>query len=274
MKCEDVQIDLALFVDDQPGGCTEAMNEHLTSCPLCRQTLSELRDNRLRLRSMARPAIPVAVLESIRSSVRAKAQPAVEAYGLLNPGSERRSYSLLFMSYAAGALASLVLGFTFLVLVSASGGGRRSDLGVAKNNLGSPVLISNNSLSAMDQEVLSPQDYASSRTSIAAISPSVNPQGSLISLTRSLMNGELKDDEVVVVADVYQNGSAQIAEVVEPSRNQSAVDELARAFDYDAGPAFVPSTLDRRSSDPVRVILKIQSVYVSTKPHPRRTRSL
>jgi hypothetical protein len=99
---------------------------------------------------------------------------------------------------------------------------------------------------------------------IAGESPSINPQGALVALTRSLVRGEMKDDEVVVVADVFGNGLAQIAEVVEPSHDRHAVAQLQKALESDPAYApFVSADMDRRS-DPVRVVLKIQSVNVNT----------
>jgi hypothetical protein len=99
---------------------------------------------------------------------------------------------------------------------------------------------------------------------VAGESPSVNPQGALVALTRSLVRGEMKDDEVVVVADVFGDGLAQIAEVVEPSHDRRAVDRLQKALEAGSDSApFVSADMDRRS-DPVRVVLKIQNVNVST----------
>jgi hypothetical protein len=75
----------------------------------------------------------------------------------------------------------------------------------------------------------------------------------------------MRDDEVVVVADVFGNGLAQIAEVVEPSHDQRAVEQLQQALQSDPAFApFVPATLDQRSNS-IRVILKIQNVNVSTR---------
>jgi hypothetical protein len=86
----------------------------------------------------------------------------------------------------------------------------------------------------------------------------------LIALTKALVRGGMKDDEVVVVADVFGNGLAQIAEVVEPSRDRRAVGELEKALDSDPAFApFVPANMENRP-DSVRVILKFQSVNVST----------
>lgn len=271
MRCEDVQLDLALFAGGSPSnGDQTVLNEHLAACPLCRQSLDDLQDIRLGLQRLTRPQIPGPVLNSIREAVRATAQPVRPVYGLLNPGAEVRSYRLLLMSYVVGACASLVLGLTFISLVLSSGTTGRSGPMTASS---SRVMLTNSSpgldISRLD---LSAKDYANTRSDIAAVSPSVNPQGSLIDLTRSLVSGDLKDDEVVVVADVFENGSAQIAEVVEPSRNHNAVGELARALDYEStNTPFVPATMDQRS-DTIRVVLKIQSVNVSTKERPRRTR--
>jgi hypothetical protein len=78
------------------------------------------------------------------------------------------------------------------------------------------------------------------------------------------VRGEMKEDEVVVVADVFSNGLAQIAEVVEPTNNWKTVNELEEALKNDPDYApFVPAKADHRS-ETVRVIFKIQHVEVDT----------
>ena len=91
----------------------------------------------------------------------------------------------------------------------------------------------------------------------------------MVALTSSLVRGEMNDDEVVVVAEVFGNGLAKIDEVVEPSKNRRAVGELEKALksDPDFAP-FVPANLDQRP-DSVRVVLKIQNVNVSTRIRPK-----
>jgi hypothetical protein len=114
-----------------------------------------------------------------------------------------------------------------------------------------------------DLSISSPA-FANTRSAVAEESPSVNPNGALIALTKSLVRGHMEDDEVVVVADVFGNGLARIAEVVEPSEDRHAVRELERALESDPAFApFVPASVDRRS-ETVRVILKIQHVDVDT----------
>jgi hypothetical protein len=107
-------------------------------------------------------------------------------------------------------------------------------------------------------------EYARSRMAIAGESPSINPRGALVALTKSLVRGEMRDDEVTVVADVFSNGLAQVAEVVEPSHDRRAIEELQKALQSDPSFApFVPADVDKRSGT-VRVVLKIQNVNVRT----------
>jgi len=68
-----------------------------------------------------------------------------------------------------------------------------------------------------------------------------------------------------VVAEVFGNGLARVDEVVEPSHDRRAVEQLQKALQSDPAYApFVPAKLDRRS-DSVRVVLRIQSVDVDTR---------
>lgn len=276
MRCEDLQFDLALSTDDAiPEKNFEILREHLAACPLCRQKRDDMREVRTALRSLARPRIPDPVILSVRRSLKARVEPTTRPFGIFNATFRVPSFRLWIASYSIGACASVVFGLAFfwLIFLANTNAGRRSANAFAGSR--APVSVAD-PVPGLDSAriVLSPKDFADTRSDIASVSPSVNPQGSLIELTRSLVNNDIRNDEMVVVADVYGNGSAQIAEVVEPSRNQNAVPELARALDYEAVNApFVPATFDQRS-DTIRVVLKIQSVDVSTKEPSRKRRSL
>ncbi|MEP6946446.1 MAG: hypothetical protein ABJA02_11055 [Acidobacteriota bacterium] len=93
----------------------------------------------------------------------------------------------------------------------------------------------------------------------------------MAALSNTLTGHGFRNNEVVVVADVFSNGLARIAEVVEPSQNDRAVDELQRALDSDLSDTpFVPASMDNRPNN-VRVVLKFQTVEVNsrnTKKHP------
>ncbi len=64
---------------------------------------------------------------------------------------------------------------------------------------------------------------------------------------------------MIVVADVFSNGSASLADVVQAPRNKSMLDEFESALRQDA--AFVPASFDRRP-DTMRVVFAVQKVDV------------
>ncbi len=184
----------------------------------------------------------------------------------------REWLALGVMPYGVGAVASLLVAFTFIsVMYSGIGVSDPLSASMRKNSPGAPLLAANkNPFHETILPELSQTDYAFSRADVGGESPSLNPQGALIALTKSLVRGRMKDDEVVVVADVFGDGLAQIAEVVEPSRDRRAVSELQKALDSDPAYApFVPANLDKRS-DNIRVVLRFQSVDVSTTQKHRR----
>ena len=256
MNCREIKIDLALYRD---GGLLPdvrtAVDHHLSRCPLCRQKLAEHEMLGERLRSVPRIQMPESVLLNVRQSFgffppAHNSSPTFQLIGAKGSWLDR-----WLMPLAAGGVASVVAGITMLWLVLMS---PPADLEVAslKKAQGPSVMVA--------RSIQDPSEYAGSRLGFSAESPSVNPQGALVALTRSLVRGEMQDDEVVVVADVFRNGMASIAEVVEPSRDRKAVEELQKALQSDPAFApFVPADFDRRS-DTVRVVLKIQSINVYT----------
>lgn len=272
MKCENLQFNLSIYLDDCLSETERAVvDEHLAQCPLCRQKLSDFQFLRGGLRSLARPELPLDALTSIRSRVGQQAargsQPNLAIFQSETFGEWLHSR---LMPYAVGTAASLIFGLTLLwmLLSAAYIPGRRVELARLEAPAKSAVLVANSNerRSAAGNEFdLSPAEYAQARLTVAGDSPSLNPQGALVALTRSIVRGEMSDDEVVVVADVFGDGLAQIAEVVEPSRDIRAVAELEKALKNDpqyAAP-FVPASYDNRS-ETVRVILKINRVDIKT----------
>ena len=267
MKCSELQFDLSSYADgylaERKFGLVKG---HVESCPLCRQKYAELREIKIGLRRMSRPEISSAFQTQLKRSVIAELRASETRW--LPISSEVRSwFQIRVMPYGVGVLTSIVLGFTFLTMMF-SGNRSLGSLTTATQNSyrSDPVMVASNRGPSRDRYPgsLSASDYAQSRLDISSESPSINPQGALIALTKSLVRGGMKDDEVVVVADVFGNGLAQIAEVVEPSRDHQAIYELQKALDSDPAYApFVASNLDKRS-DNVRVVLKFKSVSVNT----------
>jgi len=272
-KCEEIQFDLPLYSDGSLDVAERSIvDAHLPECPLCRQKLSEFKQLSLGLRSVPRHPVSEEILNSIRAAVadRLAAPSGYPSFQLLD---RRRSWKEIWLvPSTAAAFASLAIGLTLLSFMLTS-----SPVPLSSEYRGS-TRATNIPLFLPGNPDISPGEYASTRVAIAGESPSINPRGALVALTKSLVRGEMHDDEVTVVADVFGNGLAQIAEVVEPSRDQRAVEELERALQSDPSYApFVPANMDQRSSETIRVVLKIQSVNVDTSLRrssdaPRRRR--
>ena len=258
-KCEELQFDLPLYFDGSLN--TEersAIDAHLPQCPLCRQKLSEFEELRAGLKAVPVFSVPDDLIEGIRSAVSARLVPTTipnsPAFHLIE---RRTSWAEIWLiPSSVASMATLVFGFTLLFLVLSSEPTSLATRGPSTQTFDTTFLLADGDLS--------PDQYAQPRLAISGESPSVNPRGALVALTRSLVRGEMHDDEVVVVADVFGNGLAQIAEVVEPSHNSKAVGELQKALQSDPAYApFVPARMDQRG-ETVRVILKIQNVNVTT----------
>jgi len=271
MKCSEIQLDLALHASGVPFGAGESntVRGHLDSCPVCRQRYLEHLEMNASLRRMRRAEISSALKTSIKKNLRAEIHTSRNAW--LPISRDLREWLMLrLMPYSVGVCASLLVALTFLTMMSSGMLGPRNE--PSSIGRGETLLLAGNRNSFDDGGAdISPSEYAKSRLGFADESPSINPRGALVALTKSLVRRGIKSDEVVVVADVFSSGLAQIADVVEPSSNCHAVSELQKALDSDPAYApFVPASLENRP-DSVRVILRFQSVNVDTaKPRRRR----
>jgi hypothetical protein len=251
MRCEEVQNLIAVEADDALLESESVLlNQHLSTCPLCRQERDDIRNVSRSLRMMRRPNLPGDALFAIRNAV---SESLGVSRGFWLSEDRRPWLKAWLVPSSIGSLASVVVALGFLWLLSMA-----------------PVSTPYQMNSVMD-DVYDPSQlaYANERREVAMESPSVNPQGALVALTNSLVRGEMSDDEVVVVAEVFGNGLAKIDEVVEPSKNRRAVGELEKALRSDPKYApFVPADVDQRP-DSVKVVFKIQSVNVSTRIRSR-----
>lgn len=273
MKCLDLQSDITLYADGfLDDGITVAIKNHLEICPLCRQKVAEYREISSSLRSMRRPKISASLQNKLKNSHRSQILVNEKALVAM-PGDVREWLQMRVISYGVGVVASVLVGVTFLTIMF-SGMLRPVANPIAALPTDRSVMLASNlnPFDELDTSPISPLDYAQTRIAVASVSPSVNPQGALIALTRSLIQGGMKDDEVVVVADVFSSGLARVTEVVEPSRDLQAVGELKRALQSDSAYSpFVPSTMEVRPES-VRVVLKFQSVDVRTGLTAKRRR--
>lgn len=262
MKCSQIQDDLAVYADGRISEeSAAAVSAHLKTCPVCRVKNSELVEVRSALRSMTRPAEPSFLRARIKAGV-AQERKAIRRTWLPLAADVRSWLAHSVMPYGVGTVASLALAVGLLVVLNSSAG--RYSQFRAPEPSGFMLAQDRDPWAEPTVDGVSPAAFARSRSDVASESPSVNPKGALVALTRSLVRGNMKDEEVVVVADVFSDGIARIAEVVEPSRDRRAVDELRKAFDSNQLSApFVPAKLEDRPQS-MRVVLRFQTVDVKT----------
>ena len=260
ISCQESQKAFSPYLDGVlPRGAAAALDELLCACPVCRGQLEATRSLVRGLSLVARPSPPVDLANAIRTSLvieraaRAASEPA--------PLHERVTLwlKLRLMPYAVGAVYSMVL---FIAVF----GALRQQLVVLRNLAEARYLEEEHPAWAEGRNgydvtrPLSPDLAVAARAAFTSESPTLNPRGALAKLTLApASDGRPEDDDMIVVADVYSNGRASLAEVVEPPRNRRMVEELQDALRKN--PAFVPASLDRRPQT-MRVVFVLQKMNV------------
>lgn len=259
ISCQESQKSFSPYLDGVlPRGAVDMLDEHLSVCPVCRGRLEATRSLVRGLSLVTRPAPPANLASDIRASLvieraaRAASEPA--------PLHERAVafVKLYLMPYAVGAVYSMIL---FVAVF----GALRQQLRVLRNLAEARYLEDTNPSLASGggydvTRPLSPDLAVAARAQFTTESPTLNPRGALAKLTLApASDGNPEDDDMIVVADVYGNGTASLAEVVEPPRNRRMVEELQDALRKN--PAFVPASLDRRPQT-MRVVFVLQKMNV------------
>ncbi|HEX6732328.1 MAG TPA: zf-HC2 domain-containing protein [Pyrinomonadaceae bacterium] len=260
MLCEETKQSLSAYIDDCVSLPTRvAIDHHLDQCPVCRAEVVGLRSLTRSLNLLPRPTAPpdlsIAISDALAIESAARRQQP-------RPSLSRRIALFLeprLMPYTVGSFASVILfAMMFLALRPHFVALREASL----HNSGVTVVLPANSLYDLNQPV-DAEAFAASRAPYAEESPSLNPGGALAALTRSYSNaprGVNRDgDDMIVVANVFSNGSASLADVVQAPKDKRMLDEFETALRQDA--AFVPASLDRRP-DTMRVVFAVQKVDV------------
>jgi hypothetical protein len=262
MSCDEIQESLSLYVDD---GLTvegrQTCYRHLEVCPVCRAHVVELRSLRSGLAMLSKPEPPAALVPAINAALAVKVaeQRARQHLTRLDRFNE---FALKWlqprpMRYAFSSIASIII---FSAVFAAL----------------RPHMIALHEATMAFQQVqlievppdefikpISPEAYAALRTPFNTESPSLNPKGALATLGWQVdqlqPNDRQDDDNMVIVADVFTNGSASLANVVRAPRDRRVLQEFEDALRKDA--AFVPASLDRRP-ETMRVVFSVQRVEV------------
>ena len=264
MACQETQQSLSLYVDDQLAlPVRAACDEHLRECPVCRTELAEIRALSRSLATMARPVPPANLAASISDALFIEAQAQRRQPKL--PPNVRFAHWIKprLMPYTVGSLASVLLFFVMFnalrphmkALSEAAIAAREADsnsykiiyLGTEGPNIYEPI---------------TPELFAAQRSPFNGESPSINPRGALAALTREQSRGQDEDDDMIVVTDVFSNGRASLADVVQPPRDRRMLDEFQVALRKNA--AFVPAYYDQRP-ETMRVVFVVQKVGVAER---------
>jgi negative regulator of sigma E activity len=259
MTCEETTQLLSQFIDDVlPQPARAALDEHLDRCPVCRAHAAEFRLVSRNLRQLARPVAPIDLASSINAAL------AIEAAAIRQSPERSWLESLTafleprLMPYGVGSFASVVLFAGMFIALSP----HFIALQQASRQL-STVLVFRSSPGFDLNQPVSSEDFSSLRAPFAEQSPSLNPGGALAALTSSYANPRASinqdADDMVVVADVFSNGSASLADVVHAPRDRQMLADFEVALRQSA--AFVPASLDRRP-DTMRVVFTVQKVDV------------
>jgi len=259
MTCEETRELISQFVDDVlPLPVRVGLEQHLDRCPVCRAHVAEFRALSRSLRQLTRPAPPADLAPSINAALLIEAAARRQA-----PARNFTEQLALWleprlMPYGVGSFASVVLfAAMFLAL-----GPHFMALQNASRQL-STVMVFRSSGGLDLNEPVSSEDFSSLRAPYAAQSPSLNPGGALAALTSSYTQPHpdvrQEADDMIVIADVFSNGSASIADVVQAPRNRQMLADFEVALRQSA--AFVPASLDRRP-DTMRVVFSVQKVDV------------
>jgi hypothetical protein len=265
MLCEETRQTLSLYVDD----CVSlparvAIDEHLDRCPVCRAEVVELRSLTRSLSLMSRPKPPAGLADSITDLLTIEAAARRQAPP---PSLGRRIARFLeprLMPYSIGSFASVIM---FTLMLSALRPHFIALREAALQNSISVTSVYTYQETGYDlYRPVSDKDFAASRAPIGELSPSLNPGGALAALTRAYAHsrpGNSEDaDDMIVVTDVFRDGSASLADVVKAPRDKRMLDEFESALRQD--PAFVKAALDRRP-DTMRVVFAVQKVDVDDR---------
>jgi hypothetical protein len=264
ISCEETRQTLSLYIDDCMSlPARVAVDEHLDRCPVCRAEVAELRSLTRSLSLMARPTPPSELAETISDLLTIEAAARRQAP---NPSIGHRIARFLeprLMPYTVGSFASVIM---FFLMFSALRPHFVALREAALQNSGGVILLRTTDPGYDLYKPVTPESFAASRAPFAELSPSLNPGGALAALTRAYAhphddyNGDA--DDMIVVADVFSNGSASLADVVQAPRDKRMLDEFESALRHDA--AFVPASLDRRP-DTMRVVFAVQKVDVDER---------
>ncbi len=257
MGCEETTKLLSQYIDDVLSLPVRAtVDAHLDRCPVCRTEAAELRSLSRSLGYLARQEAPADLAASINDALFIEAAAQRQSPKPTFPQLVMFWLEPRLMPYGIGSLASVIL------FVSMFAGLRPHFVALHEAARQNNASLQANSGYDLNRPV-TPENFSASRAPFAGQSPSLNPDGALALLTSAYSQPRPDlyedDDDMIVVADVFSNGAASLADVVQAPRNRRMLADFEVALREST--AFVPASLDRRP-DTMRVVFTMQRVDV------------
>lgn len=264
MNCEETKQALSSYMDDELSlPSRAACDEHLRHCPMCREELAATRSLLRGLSALQRPTPPPDLVASINDALQIEAGAALRQPRLPFGVNIMRWLQPRVMPYTVGTFASCLL---FILMFTAL----RSSLIAFQtfDRATRPPFVSTYRITYVQgaddgydiTKPITPESLAARRSAVGVESPSLNPNGALAALAwMPTGDKRARDDDMVVVTDVFSNGRASLADVVQAPRDRRLLDEFQNAL--REGPAFVPASYDKRPQT-MRVVFVLQKVNV------------
>jgi len=225
--------------------------------------VAELRSIRSGLEMLSRPAPPIDLAPSIKKALIAQAATQRSLHQTTFGDVVSAWLQPVMMRYVFSSLASVIIfGCVFAAMRPQMAA--LHEAAVVLDQV--PMSLEPVDLFRPGYDIhrpISSESYAALRAPFNTESPSLNPGGALATLTsepiRARTGGRGGDDNMMVVADVFTNGSASLADVMQAPRDRRMLKDFEKALRENA--AFVPAALDRRP-ETMRVVFSIQRVEV------------
>src|SRR5215216_3193309 len=257
MTCEETRQTLSSYLDD----CVSlparvAIDEHLDRCPVCRSEAAELRSLTRSLKMMERPIPPPYLAETISDLLTIEAAARRQAP---KPPLGRRIARFLeprLMPYTVGSFASVIMFFLMFTALRPHFVALRE---AALQANGVTIL----NTTEFEYDLYKAEDLARMRFAddrVSELSPTLNPSGRLVALTRTYAHphasydADADADDMTVKIDVFSDGRASLADVVRAPRDKRMLEDFESALRQDG--AFVKAEFDRRP-DTMRVVISL-----------------
>ena len=256
MLCEETKRSLSLYIDDAVSlPVRVAIDEHLDRCPVCRAEVAELRSISRSLSMLSQPVPPSDLIYTINDALMIEAAARRQSPKPSLGVRIARFLEPRLMPYTVGSFASVIM---FFLMFNAL----RPHFKALREASHSVMVITPVDIRYDVTKPVSPREFAAKRADVGEESPTLNPRGALAALTHAYAHSEDDTDDMIVVTDVFSNGAASLADVVQAPRDKRMLDEFESALRQNA--AFVEASLDRRP-DTMRVVFAVQKVQVDDR---------